>query len=286
MINAIKVLIFYLFSVLFVGRFLVFPVYAGINSTQTLQEAFDSDEYNKYIEFKNGQNNLHDNERDRQLRTNEYWLINKSQDLWIGVFDGKFVSVPTGAYVSVPKGGAFPEKVLRIKNGGKISQFLLKDSSGKYPPMCVNRRDGVLKDTLDYMVIYTGCAYESKPVANRLTVFYNIYFYSKEYDSVLLLDEFPDSSLQNKNINSLSKVIEKMNGYYVDYSIEAGFKFLGKDKVIPVDIDTGEIKSKVPDVDGNGNVIKVNGKPVMIDDPDGFQASFLSRVSEVTLTNQ
>lgn len=33
---------------------------------------------------KTTQNNLSDNERDKDLYGNEYWLVNKSQDLWVG----------------------------------------------------------------------------------------------------------------------------------------------------------------------------------------------------------
>ena len=58
-------------------------------SWRTRQEIFDQEQHEDYIEFKSKQNNLPDTERSKLLRTNEYWLINKKQNLWIGFFDGK-----------------------------------------------------------------------------------------------------------------------------------------------------------------------------------------------------
>ncbi|HCI5990863.1 TPA: hypothetical protein NPN76_004731, partial [Klebsiella variicola subsp. variicola] len=91
-------------------------------SWRTRQEIFDQEQHEDYIEFKSKQNNLPDTERSKLLRTNEYWLINKKQDLWVGVFNGKYVKIPEGTYVHIPNEILFPESVIRIKKSSKISQ--------------------------------------------------------------------------------------------------------------------------------------------------------------------
>ncbi len=42
--------------------------------------------HEQFIEFKNNQNNLADSERVKILFQNQYWLVNKNQDLWVGFF--------------------------------------------------------------------------------------------------------------------------------------------------------------------------------------------------------
>ncbi|WP_243806229.1 hypothetical protein [Klebsiella sp. HSTU-Sny5] len=254
-------------------------------SWQTRQEAFDREQHENYIEFKVKQNNLPDNQRSKLLTTNEYWLVNKKQDLWIGIFDGKYVKIPAGTYVNIPGETLFPESIIRIKRGGKISQFLLLNSNGKYPSVCVNRRDGILFDAQDYMVFYTGCARGDKLYSKKLGIFYNILFYSKTFDIILQLDEFPDSALQGDSISVFKKSVEKVRDYYIDYSIESAFKFTGSDQVIVVDKKTGKPQEKVPEIDDNGSPVMKNGKPVMIDDPDGFQPVILKRLPEVTVVD-
>ena len=150
--------------------------------------------HDQFIDFKTTQNNLPDIKRNKSLFSNQYWLVNKKQDLWIGVFDGKYVKIPAGTYVNIPGETLFPESIIRIKRGGKISQFLLLNSNCTYPSVCVNRRDGILFDAHDYMVFYTGCARDDRLASKKLSVFYNILFYSKTFDTILRLDEFPDSA--------------------------------------------------------------------------------------------
>ncbi len=40
---------------------------------------------------------------------------------------------------------------------------------------------------------------------------------------------------------------------------------------------------KVPKTDDNGKIILINGKPVMVDDPDGYNPVILKRLPEVTI---
>lgn len=241
--------------------------------------------HDQFIDFKTTQNNLPDIKRNKSLFSNQYWLVNKKQDLWIGVFDGKYVKIPAGTYVNISGETLFPESIIRIKRGGKISQFLLLNSNCTYPSVCVNRRDGILFDAHDYMVFYTGCARDDRLASKKLSVFYNILFYSKTFDTILRLDEFPDSALQGESINVFKTSIEKVKDYYIDYSIESAFKFTGPDQVIVVDEKTGKPQEKVQETDDNGNPVMKNGEPVMIDDPDGFQPVILKRLPEVTIAN-
>ncbi|HBT1495004.1 TPA: hypothetical protein MA334_005563, partial [Klebsiella pneumoniae] len=84
------------------------------------------------------------------------------------MFDGKYVKIPAGTYVNIPGETLFPESIIRIKRGGKISQFLLLNSNCTYPSVCVNRRDGILFDAHDYMVFYTGCARDDRLASKKL----------------------------------------------------------------------------------------------------------------------
>ncbi|MCS6037458.1 hypothetical protein LNQ52_21540 [Klebsiella pneumoniae subsp. pneumoniae] len=40
---------------------------------------------------------------------------------------------------------------------------------------------------------------------------------------------------------------------------------------------------KVPKTDDKGKIILINGKPVMVDDPDGYNPVILKRLPEVTI---
>lgn len=53
----------------------------------SLTDKDTNDRYHEqFIEFKNNQNNLADSERVKILFQNQYWLVNKNQDLWVGFF--------------------------------------------------------------------------------------------------------------------------------------------------------------------------------------------------------
>ncbi|HID6517561.1 TPA: hypothetical protein ACXG3D_005474, partial [Klebsiella pneumoniae] len=69
--------------------------------------------HDQFIDFKTTQNNLPDIKRNKSLFSNQYWLVNKKQDLWIGVFDGEYVKIPAGTYVNIPGETLFPESIIR-----------------------------------------------------------------------------------------------------------------------------------------------------------------------------
>ncbi|HCB3930156.1 TPA: hypothetical protein MYW16_005433, partial [Klebsiella pneumoniae] len=58
-----------------------------------------------------------------------------------------------------------------------------------------------------------------------------------------------------------------------------------KDQIVIVDPDTGKALPKVPKTDDKGKIILINGKPVMVDDPDGYNPVILKRLPEVTIAN-
>lgn len=53
------------------------------------QQRVDEEYRGDYRNYKNKQNNLPDSQRSKVFSSNEYWLVNKEQDLWLGLFDGK-----------------------------------------------------------------------------------------------------------------------------------------------------------------------------------------------------
>ena len=124
------------------------------------QDIFNQEQQENYIEFKSNQNVLPDAKRKKNLRKNEYWLVNKEQDLWMGIFDGKYVKVPGGTYIGIPRETFLPEQLIRVRKGSKTSQFLLTDSIKGYPQNCYNRHDQILIDSSDYTVFYTSCGYK------------------------------------------------------------------------------------------------------------------------------
>ncbi len=58
------------------------------------QQRVDEEYRGDYRNYKNKQNNLPDSQRRKVFSSNEYWLVNKEQDLWLGLFDGKNIKVP------------------------------------------------------------------------------------------------------------------------------------------------------------------------------------------------
>lgn len=110
--------------------------------------------------LKKSQNNLTDSERTKMLFQNQYWLINKKQDLWLGFFDGKKVKISKGIYPDINIDSYLPQQIIRIKKGGKLSQFIIKSTevnSYEYPLHCYNKFDAVLLDKPDYLLFYSGC---------------------------------------------------------------------------------------------------------------------------------
>ncbi|TDS97888.1 hypothetical protein EDF78_101263 [Rahnella sp. BIGb0236] len=251
------------------------------DSRKIAQNLFDQEEKEQILEYKNTQNGLPDNQRKKIIPDNQYWLVNKKQELWLGIFDGKYVRTINQENTIAANEKLAPEKVIRIKQKNHTSQFLIDDNEASNILNCLNRRDGILSDEEDYMSFYTGCAYHKKSKPDELEIFYKIFFFSKTFNSIIKLDEFPDSALQGDGIDIFNKSIKKIKDYYVDTSIEAAFKFVGVDKIIVVNDKTGKPQPKTPKLDGNGNVVMTNGKPVLVDDPEGFQPIFLERLPEV-----
>lgn len=49
------------------------------------QQRVDEEYRGDYRNYKNKQNNLPDSQRSKVFSSNEYWLVNKEQDLWLGL---------------------------------------------------------------------------------------------------------------------------------------------------------------------------------------------------------
>ncbi|MBX8459762.1 hypothetical protein K5E19_04715, partial [Enterobacter sp. RIT637] len=116
-----------------------------LSSGDGLESLIDQDANERYddqfINFKNSQNNLSDSERTKKLLQNQYWLINKNQNFWVGFFDGKQVKVSKGIYPDINIDSYLPQQIIRIKSGGKLSQFVIKStdvSSYGSPLHCYN----------------------------------------------------------------------------------------------------------------------------------------------------
>ncbi|MBE3509165.1 hypothetical protein IM285_16865, partial [Enterobacter cloacae complex sp. I10] len=83
----------------------------------------------------------------------------------------------------------------------------------------------------------------------------------------------------------MSESLVSKNGYYRFDSAQGAFKITGKDQIVIVDPDTGNVVPKVPKTDDNGRTILMNGKPVMVDDPDSYNPVILKRLPDVTVAN-
>ncbi|EOC0061136.1 hypothetical protein ACI0YB_002434, partial [Cronobacter turicensis] len=105
---------------------------AILSSDNNLADYFDqaSNEryHDQFVDFKESQNDLADSERTKKLIQNQYWLVNKNSNLWIGFFDGKRVMVPKGIYPDINSDSYLPEQIIRIKIGEKLSQFVIKST--------------------------------------------------------------------------------------------------------------------------------------------------------------
>lgn len=81
-------------------------------------------------------------------------MVNKEQDLWLGLFDGKNIKVPANYYKDIPNGGYHQQRILRVKRKGKISQFLLQRETNNYPSKCLSVINNIVL-TLHYIHIFT-----------------------------------------------------------------------------------------------------------------------------------
>lgn len=242
--------------------------------SQDLQQAFDKEQHDDYLKLKNTQNNLSDKDRSKSLQTNAYWLVNRKEDLWIGFFDGKYIKTPKNTYPDVPVEGYQPQQVVRVKNGIKTSQFILSAGSTNYPPRCMNRSSAILDDTLNYIYFYSGCtSYNVDPNTKKHNGYYDVFFYSKKFDTLLKLDSFSYSSIND--IFSISKSVAPKNDYYEYSGSDGAFKITGKGKVISINVETGKPEQKIQETD------TTTGKKVIIDNPDAYQPVVLERLFEV-----
>ncbi|HHP1578255.1 hypothetical protein POU90_20865, partial [Klebsiella pneumoniae] len=120
------------------------------------QQRVDEEYRGDYRNYKNKQNNLPDSQRSKVFSSNEYWLVNKEQDLWLGLFDGKNIKVPANYYKDIPNGGYHQQRILRVKRKGKISQFLLQRETNNYPSKCLSVINNIVFDSSLYTYFYSG----------------------------------------------------------------------------------------------------------------------------------
>jgi len=196
--------------------------------------------HEQFIEFKNNQNNLADSERVKILFQNQYWLVNKNQDLWVGFFDGKKIKVPGGVYPDMPAATYLPQQIIRIKMKGKLSQFIIKSTGIKtygHPLHCYNKIDAVLVDKPDYLLFYSGCTDIIPRNDGRRNVTYDILFYSKIFDTLVSVNSFTSSEIID--VKSYADALKNKDVYFVYEKTYVAFRIKGKDKVEDVDPDTG-----------------------------------------------
>ncbi|CNK29922.1 Uncharacterised protein [Yersinia frederiksenii] len=253
------------------------------NSSGLMQDIFDNEQKQNNIQYKDEQNKLPDSKREKRLSKNQYWLVNKKQDLWLGIFDGKQVVVPGGIYDGITEKTSQYQQVIRVKQNNRISQFLLTNLTQdgvEYPPLCISRLDSILKDSLDYVLFYSACTLEGLQLNSpQHEGYYDILFYSKSYDTLIRLNGFPYSA-SDGNVDHYSKNFIKIKDYYIDSNIEVAFKFIGKDQVVEIDPKTGSYKKpeKIQERDPSGQWI-------LVDDPEQFKPDLLKRLPEVVVNN-
>ncbi|WP_241373078.1 hypothetical protein, partial [Klebsiella pneumoniae] len=239
------------------------------------QQRVDEEYRGDYRNYKNKQNNLPDSQRSKVFSSNEYWLVNKEQDLWLGLFDGKNIKVPANYYKDIPNGGYHQQRILRVKRKGKISQFLLQRETNNYPSKCLSVINNIVFDSSLYTYFYSGCT-SFEPNSTRHSILYDILLYDKIYDAIIVLDSIPYSTPED--LKYIKESLVSINGYYRYDALDVAFRIIAKDQIVIVDPDTGKALPKVPKTDDNGKIILINGKPVMVDDPDGYNPVILKRL--------
>ncbi|OUH59632.1 hypothetical protein AZ026_001135 [Klebsiella pneumoniae] len=123
-------------------------------------------------------------------------------------------------------------------------------------------------------------SYTHLDVYKRL-ILYDILLYDKIYDAIIVLDSIPYSTPED--LKYIKESLVSINGYYRYDALDVAFRIIAKDQIVIVDPDTGKALPKVPKTDDNGKIILINGKPVMVDDPDGYNPVILKRLPEVTV---
>lgn len=253
------------------------------NSSELMQSIFDNEQEQKNTQYKDEQNKLPDDKREKRLSKNQYWLVNKKQDLWLGIFDGKQVVVPGGIYDGLLEKTSQYQQVIRVKQHNRTSQFLLTNLTQdgiEYPLLCIGRLDSILKDSPDYLLFYSACTFEGLQLnSQQHEGYYDILFYSKTYDTLIRLNGFPYSA-SGGDVDYYSKGFRKIKDYYMDSNIGVAFKFIGKDQVIEVNPKTGTYKKSEKIQERNSS-----GQWVMVDDPEQFKPDLLKRLPEVVVNN-
>ncbi len=88
-----------------------------------------------------------------------------------------------------------------------------------------------------------------------------------------MLDSIPYSTPED--LKYIKESLVSINGYYRYDALDVAFRIIAKDQIVIVDPDTGKALPKVPKTDDKGKIILINGKPVMVDDPDGYNPVIL-----------
>lgn len=209
---------------------------------QKQQQWIDEDNREKHKQYKEEQNEILDEQRDKDfLPYNEYWLIDKKQDLWLGFFDGKWDMVPDNTYPDIKGDKYLPQQVIRIKQGSKTSQFLLDSYIGMdsdYPLHCYNKADGVLLNSSEYILFYSGCVNVTPEANGRRKISYDILLYSKKYDTIVSVNSFDSIKLIDSKL--YSDYLKYNNAFFVYEKTGMSFKIDGKDKAIDVDSNSGK----------------------------------------------
>lgn len=238
-----------------------------------------SDEQNaEYRNYKLEQEKLPDNIRDKKIPHNEYWMINKKQDFWMGIFDGKYVEMPQGSN-DKNNPSYQPQQVIRIKEYNKVSQFLIQSAEG-YPPSCLNWDSKIISESKDFVYFYSGCtSYDFQVNSYKHEGLYYILLYDKKFNTLMEVSSFPYSVPDGLKYQKES--LAYIDGYYAYQN--GAFRITGRDQFVIVDPDTGNILPKIPKKNDDGTYILNDDKPVMINNPEGYNPVILKNITNDNL---
>ncbi len=174
-------------------------------------------ERQQYRIYKDQQSKLSDNERSKYLLQNEYWLVNKNEKLWLGLFKGKYIySAPSKYRPGLSAGRYIQEKILRIKIDKKILQFRLYAGDDAYPSDCDTYRGVVYKDTKNYTAFLTSCGYKENNQDDAENLFHvYIFIYDKSTSSLFkIFSSLMSINRSYSEIANLFNIIES-DGVYI-----------------------------------------------------------------------
>jgi len=197
-----------------------------LSNDSLLKEAFENIdpvvleyevERQQYRAYKDEQNKLPDNKRDKYLLQNEYWLVNKYEKLWFGLFNGKYSYFALGKYrPSLPIGRYAQEKILRIKKDEKTIQFRLYSDDDVYPLDCDSYRGFIYKDTTNYTAFFTSCGYKENNRDDAKTAMHvYVFIYDKRTTSLFkIYSSIMSVNRSYSELANLFNIIEN-NGIYI-----------------------------------------------------------------------